>query len=272
MYFGAKKFLKSALDSELEMVCPVSESTCPNGSQEAKVASWPNADLLQNSIHLQIEIALFRRFDSYCLDEKEFRGKTAGGNQPAAKMKPNDGHESSERITVHRSNSILIDMGSTSADDELDLVDLLNRCENDAELAIAVMESFYSQGSRHCLMLIKSLKDRKRDQLLLHAVCPPTFLSLTFRMQIAMLPRLTSKLCALKQDFLCGSARNVGAIGISRFASRLFAVLGSPTTANAAQADQFDIPREIDQVVESLVATFFAVRRRWICPQEHISP
>jgi hypothetical protein len=54
--------------------------------------------------------------------------------------------------------------------DDLNLIDLLERCENDAELVVDVLDSFYLQGSRSCSMLMHALEMRQLNQIIVHSV------------------------------------------------------------------------------------------------------
>jgi hypothetical protein len=57
------------------------------------------------------------------------------------------------------------------SDEELDLVGLMERCEDDVELAIAVLSAFCSQGAERCSELQKMLEEGRHDQMHLQAVC-----------------------------------------------------------------------------------------------------
>ena len=57
---------------------------------------------------------------------------------------------------------------------ELNIIGLMQRCENDTSLVAAVLSSFFAQGSSCCLKLQQALETDQRDQLLLQAVTIPT--------------------------------------------------------------------------------------------------
>jgi hypothetical protein len=61
-------------------------------------------------------------------------------------------------------------VGPARSDDGLDVDGLLERCENEISLAIAVIESFYTQGSICCTQIMQSLEAGQRNKLLLNAV------------------------------------------------------------------------------------------------------
>jgi hypothetical protein len=57
--------------------------------------------------------------------------------------------------------------------EELNIFDLMERCENDTCLVSAVLSSFFAQGSSCCLELQRALMMNQHDQLLLQAVAFP---------------------------------------------------------------------------------------------------
>jgi hypothetical protein len=63
---------------------------------------------------------------------------------------------------------------SKDTNEELDIVGLMERCEGDVELAIAVLSAFCSQGAEHCSALQKVLNEGKHDEMYLRAVCEST--------------------------------------------------------------------------------------------------
>jgi hypothetical protein len=91
-----------------------------------------------------------------------------GRNCPAAKNLKN-----ACRAPIHPSaqeQTLVLDMGSMFENDDLNLIDLLERCENDAELVVDVLDSFYLQGSRSCSMLMHALEMRQLNQIIVHSV------------------------------------------------------------------------------------------------------
>ena len=54
--------------------------------------------------------------------------------------------------------------------EDLDLINLIHRCEGDIQLAIAITKDFFSQGATCCSDIQKSLKISQLDQLLFHTV------------------------------------------------------------------------------------------------------
>jgi hypothetical protein len=79
-------------------------------------------------------------------------------------------------------------------------------------------------------------------------------------------------LILISQDFLCGAARNVGAIGVGRCAERLFSILGAGQLLGAVSDHQTALPEGTHEAVAALVAAFHSVRRRWRSSRDIRSP